>query len=56
MEHHLMKSIIYCKEKLTAEATRHGVHQWRNEEGGWGGFNPLPPKFLRPSKIVPNST
>ena len=32
--------------------------QWRTEEGGFGLFKlpPPPPKFRRPSKIVPNST
>ena len=30
-------------------------NQWRTE-GGLGGFKPPPPKFRRPSKIVPNST
>jgi len=29
--------------------------QWRNE-GCLGGFNPPPPKFRRPSKIVLKST
>ena len=29
--------------------------QWRTE-GEVSGFNPPPPKFRRPSKIVPNST
>jgi len=28
----------------------------RRTEGGWGGVHPLPPKFRRPTKIVPNST
>ena len=32
-----------------------GVDQWRTE-GCFGGFKPPPPKFRRPSKIVPNST
>jgi hypothetical protein len=29
--------------------------QWCTEGGVWG-FKPPPPKFRRPSKIVPNST
>ena len=32
-----------------------GFQQWRTE-GGLGCSNPPPPKFRRPSKIVPNST
>ena len=30
--------------------------QWRTKGEGFEGFNPPPPKFRRPSKIVPNST
>ena len=30
--------------------------QWRAEGGGVWGVQPPPPKFRRPSKIVPNST
>jgi len=32
------------------------VNQWGTERGGWSVLTPSPPKFRRPSKIVPNST
>jgi len=41
------------KEKAT---TKGNAMQWRTE-GRFRGLNPLPPpKFQRPSKIMPNST
>jgi len=44
--HHILSSPkVHCR-----------IHnQWRSE-GGFGGSTPPPPKFRRPSKIVPNST
>jgi len=49
------KKLYICKyvsySLLSLYADKQG--QWCTEEGG--GFKPSPPKFQRPSKIVPNS-
>jgi len=46
---------VHCTNITLAFTRTVAQHQWRTE-GGLEGSNPPPPKFRRPSKIVPNST
>ena len=43
------------RASLCAVTFQQDSTQWRSD-GEFRGFNPLPTKFRRPSKIVPNST
>ena len=46
---------VHCDSLCAVLDTGKWLDQWCTEEGVWG-FKPPPPKFRRPSKIVPNST
>jgi len=49
-------SDVHLSSAFITAARREDVNQCRTERGCFGGSTPPPPKFRRPSKIVPNST
>ena len=55
-ERHVLGTLLAaCSSVLDVSAVCCGLRKWRTE-GGFGIQTPPPPKFWRPSKIVPNST
>jgi len=54
----LLASSVIKRERLVFICifSRHFRHCTSGVPGGWGDSTPPPPKFRRPSKIVPNST